>query len=313
LAPGGKGIACIEGSGERMTQVVSIESAMVGFYVPILLGWLYARGRKDVNTKTIAQLLIRIFLPALLFVSIYEKKATDFTISVLAALAVVTCAVTARLLLREPEFVLSSMYTNAGYLPIPLAYSLWGSGGVAYVALYILGNNTTSNVIAPLIAGRSLRRSLKYIVYFPPLYAIVAALILGNLRVDVPEPVMYVAERLGLVAPPLALVLLGMEFASARVEIRSALKVGLLRAVVMPPVLIVGGMLAGFTGLSLHVLVLESIMPPAVSNVVLAADLGMNSKHVASIVLTLTAVSTLVFIPLFFAAHTLGLLSNLFG
>jgi len=296
-----------------MVQVVSIESALVGFYVPILLGWLYARGRGDVDTKTIAQLLIRIFLPALLFVSIYEKKATDFTIPILAATAVVTCAMVACLLLREPEFILPSMYTNAGYLPIPLAYSLWGSGGVAYVALYILGNNTVSNVIAPLIAGRSLKRSLKYIVYFPPLYAIVAALVLGNLRIDVPEPVMYVAEKLGLVAPPLALVLLGMEFASAKLELRSALKVGALRIIMMPLILVVGGVIAGFGGLPLHVLVLESIMPPAVSNVVLAADLGMDSKHVASIVLTLTAVSTLVFIPLFFAAHTFGLLSDLFG
>lgn len=281
--------------------------AMLGFYVPLVLGWLYGRRSKEAlaGSKAIAQLLVYLFLPALIFTSLYGKSVGEgLAIPIVASTSVALGALMARLLLKKPEYVLTCMYPNAGYLPIPLAFSLWGEKGVAYVALYVLGNNPTANALAPLLAGRGLREGVRRMLLFPPLHAVALAILLNVTHVIVPAPVLNTVARLGLVAPPLALVLLGMKFAESRVELSSSARVYSLRLGLVMPLAFSLAMLCGLGDLPLKVVLLELLMPPAVSNVALASELGMDSARVASIVVTLTLFSTLVVVPafLFYAA-----------
>lgn len=279
----------------------SLVDALVSFYIPLALGCAYAKLSSAAarGAKTVAQLLVYIFLPSLIFVSLYGRTihAQGAVIPVLAFTAVIVGAALARLVYRAPEYVLPCMYPNAGYLPIPLAYSLWGDEGVAYVALYIVGNNPTANTLAPLVAGGGLRNGLKRMVRFPPVYAVVAALVTTALGIEVPRPLLGALAKLGAVAPPLALVLLGMEFASAKLNAKDALRVGVLRLVIVAPAILAAALALNVQGIAMKVLALELVMPPAVSNVALASELGLDSKKVANIVVTLTLVATLIFVP----------------
>jgi len=276
--------------------------AMLGFYVPLALGWLYGKRSKEAlaGSKVIAQLLVYLFLPALIFTSLYGKSVGEgLAVPIVASTSVALGALMARLLLKKPEYVLTCMYPNSGYLPIPLAFSLWGKEGVAYVALYVLGNNPTANALAPLLAGRGLREGVRRMLLFPPLHAVALAILLNVTHVIVPAPVLSTVARLGLVAPPLALVLLGMKFAESRVELSSSARVYSVRLGLVMPLAFSLAMLCGLGDLPLKVVLLELLMPPAVSNVALASELGMDSARVASIVVTLTLLSTLIVVPAF--------------
>ncbi len=198
----------------------TILEALLGFYTPLAISFLYGKVRKppEVVSQELSKILLYFFLPALLFSSSYTKAVregilTFIPLTILSATIVLTLLPISWLIFnKEVEMVMTSIYPNAGYLPIPVAISLWGGEAVAYVGFYILGSNAMSNIIIPLLSsGKKIRKGLKRLVTFPPLYAISLALLLASLHVIIPSEIISVLWNLGSVAPTLALIVLGLD------------------------------------------------------------------------------------------------------
>ncbi len=283
--------------------------ALLAFYLPLLLGIAYGRLRRpgDAELTYLSRLILYLLLPFLLFRSTYAKASLGVTLEslslpLLASLIVLASGAAAHLAFKgRVEEVMTTMYSNAGYLPLAVALPLWGEPGVADVGFYILGNNTTANAAIPLLSSRGdWRAGLRKLAFFAPLYGIVAGTLLGALHVPVPGAVITAARYMGDAAPTMALIVLGLEFSRSLSLSRRGVETYLLHMAVAAP------LVAAFARLGLlpsplefKVALLEALMPSAVSNVVLAREFGLDAGEVSEIVVTSTLLASFTSIPAF--------------
>ncbi len=282
--------------------------ALAAFYLPLFLGVVYGRLRtpSDAELTYLSRLVLYLLLPFLLFRSTYAKASQGITLSslslpLLAALVVLSSGAAAYLLFGSLEEVMTTMYSNAGYLPLAVALPLWGEPGVADVGFYILGNNTTSNTLIPVLSSREgLAAGLRRLAYFAPLYGIAAGTLAGIMHIAVPDAVIAASKYLGDAAPTMALIILGLEFSRRLALSRRGVEVYLLHlaiASVLVALFRISGLIPG--RLEFYVAVLEAVMPSAVSNVVLAREFGLDAGRVSEIVVTSTLLASFTAIPLF--------------
>lgn len=202
-------------------------------------------------------------------------------------------------------FAFSLGIYNWGYIPLPLAMTLFDRGTVGVLIVHNLGTEIAfwsfGTVMLSGLAGGSVGKKLLN----PPLVAIIGALVLNALggRGLVPEFLLSTAKLLGDCAIPMGLVLIGATIADHIHEFHSAsgwrmmgvacvLRLGLLPLAFL--------LLARYLPCSIElkrVIVLQAAMPTAVFNVLMAKHYGGDPPTALRIVLSTTAVSLLT-IPL---------------
>lgn len=278
---------------------------IVLFYTPLLLGFIfekYVKVSKSFN-KDLSRLVLYVFLPSLLFDSIYTKsiRGSFGELTILTAFAIFTVLfyllISKFLFGKKLELSMTLFYGNAGYLPIPIAYTLWGADAVSLIGFYIIGNNVLSNILIPVLSARDLKKGLDRLKKFPPLYAVFLALILALLKIEIPALILKTVSSVGDLAPSLALLVLGLDIATHGSFDRDGLKVYLARQAFSPLIPLLA-LLIGMKGLPLYVLILEAPMPPAVSNVILAQEYDIRPEKVSRVVLTSTTLAVLITIPI---------------
>ncbi|QOJ79519.1 AEC family transporter [Infirmifilum lucidum] len=275
-------------------------------YIPIAIGLLLGAYLKPGERELafFSRVVLYVFLPALLFLSTYNRllKVSEprlLNLSALSALGVLLTFALTRSLREDREIVLTSMYANAGYVPVGIAHALWGEEGVSSVGFYILGNNSLSNSIAPLLSGRG-RTALslvRRILLFPPVTAVILGASSGIARLPLPDPVLPTLKSLSDAAATVALLQLGLEFGQRPGFDVEGLRAYLYRLAIVIPLTVLFVKTGLLGGVDRGVAILESVMPSAVSCVPISRELGFDSGRVARIVFTSTLVSTLVALP----------------
>lgn len=179
-------------------------------------------------------------------------------------------------------FALSVGICNYGYLPLPLAQTLFSPGTVGVLFVLNIGVELAMWLVGlALVSGRSWRDGWRHVVN-PPVLAIVGTLVLNALvpRSAVPAAVMTGARLLGQCAIPLGLILIGATLADLLPDLRDRRGVRLVTVALgvrlgVLPLLILG--LAGVPALSgevREVLLLHAAMPAAVFPIVMARHFG---------------------------------------
>jgi predicted permease len=268
-----------------------------------LLGWWLA-GRSHIDLPTLSNLALMVTSPALMFSVLGGAEADFESWGVLVAgtlwIAVGTAALAALYLGLSGSgrrgLLLPAIFWNAGNLTLPLARLAYGDAGleaaaVIYVTVAIL-NSTVGLWIAKGENG------LSEIVRMPLAYGSVGGLALAISGQTLPRLVMEPIEMLGAMAIPLLLLNLG-------IHLRRLVLRDIRHTVVVVAIRVVGGAtcavlfiaLFGVSGVERKVLLLASIMPAAVINVIIAQRYSTDPSLVASAVALGTAIS-LVTIPL---------------
>ena len=279
----------------------SIIYALAKLYLPLILGLIYGLAARpsEQGSRVISSVVINLLLPFLLFASIYGRTFEEGgALTLVAVASVIVTALVFHVIVGKPEYTLVAMKANTGYLPIPIAYSMWGPEGVTYVAFYMLGSVTVSNVLAPLIIKEPLKKSLKRLLKFPPLYAILAALLASMQGFSMPDRVLELISGIGAAAPILAILLLGIDFSREMRFNIGDLSIYFSRSIISLALAAVVAAIYKISSVPLYVLLLESLSSPAISNVALANELGMNAKEVARIVMGLTIFVSAIVLPM---------------
>ncbi|RLE98143.1 MAG: hypothetical protein DRJ57_03840 [Thermoprotei archaeon] len=281
----------------------AIASALLELYIPLALGMAYAALIRpdDSFARSLSRALLYSFLPLLLFSSVYRRQpgslARDFAAVAATALIVIASSLSSSYLLTrgDRELMLLSTYVNAGYLPIPIAYVMWGVDSLPLVGFYILVNASVGYTLAPLLLTGKLRSGLKALARYPPLYAIMAGLLLPLAGVRLPDAVLSPISRVGSAAPYVALFVLGVQAFKTGVKLDvDSLKVMATRFLIAPLVASLAAPAYVEPGsLVYRVALLEASMPPAITNVVLANVYGQHPERVAKVVFTLTLLAAL--------------------
>jgi predicted permease len=272
-------------------------------FLIVLLGWWLA-GRSRMDLSTLANLALMVTSPALMF-SVLAGAEVDFeSWGVLVGgtlwIALGTAALAALYLWfagsGQRGLLLPAIFWNAGNLPLPLARLAWGDAGLEAAAVIFVTVAILNSTVGLWIAKGE--NGLFEIARMPLAYGSIGGLALAISGQTLPRVIMEPIEMLGAMAIPLLLLSLGM-------HLRTLALRDIRHTVVIVAIRVVGGAccavlfisLFGVSGVERKVLLLASIMPAAIINVIIAQRYSRDPALVASAVVLGTLIS-LVTIPL---------------
>ncbi len=283
--------------------MASLLETVVPVFSVVLLGcWLAGRSRIDL--PTLSNLALLVTSPALMF-SVLGGAEADFAswgvlVSGTLWIALGT-AVLAALYLRfagsgRRGLLLPAIFWNAGNLTLPLARLAYGDAGLEAAAVIFVTVAILNSTVGLWIAKGE--NGLSEIFRMPLAYGSVGGLALAISGQTLPRFVMEPIEMLGAMAIPLLLINLGMHLRNLALrDVRHTVVVVAIRIVGGATCAVLFISLLVVSGVERKVLLLASIMPAAVINVIIAQRYSTDPSLVASAVVLGTAIS-LVTIPL---------------
>ena len=286
------------------------------FYGFILAGYLIARlsGMGQPVNKYLNSLLINVLIPILVFYAFLTSAPTssvEIPIFLVIAVAIHLLGPMLMVLrLKSTEInnqtkgslLICSTFNNALFVPLPLALMFLGSTAIPFVILFSLTQMTLfvsfGSVMGAIFSGREpgLRRIVKDALSFPPLLAAILSLVLLLLNVGLPLDVAQVLSYNSSITTYLALVSVGLgvgvRFSLA--DVRRALNVVAIRQLIIPIITLPLVLFSSLSMIPSQVLLLESLMPPAILTVVYASEFDLDVEIAA----TTVTVGTLLLLPL---------------
>jgi predicted permease len=285
--------------------------------LPIFLisGTAYLIGKYlSIDSRTVGRLVFYFFSPVLVFNLITQSQLpfTEMIMTAAYATAVmIACGLLAMVggLVFHLErraliaVVLVSMFANNGNFGLPLISFAFGPAALAHSSIYFVTSGVLVNSLGVLIASLghlNIKNSLLGLLKIPTIYALAAALLTVRFNLTLPLPL---ERSISLVAGgtvPMMLVLLGLELQKAQWtrNLRGLALGTSVRLLAGPVIGLIMASLFGMTGSAKQGSVLESAMPSAVINTVLATEYNLDSSLVTGTILLTTLLSPLTLTPL---------------
>ncbi len=284
----------------------TVITPVIKIFGVLAVGLAFRRYSK-LDARPITDLAMQVFVPCLAFSSIMSHKIELVDFSAMVGSSVFTVAGTGVLALVTFKvfgvsgrgLLIPVMFLNSANLPFPLVEDIYGAPGLFRGVLYYTATSVLIFSLGIYIVSRS--TDLRELVRVPVLPAVALAMTFNFTGVKPPEALTGIVDIMGQAAIPLILFVFGYTLYSVKV---SHLKVTLLCSVLR----VGGGLLTGILaiwlldidGLNRDIVLIYSIMPSAVVNVIISKKYEADPEVVASTVFLTTAVS-LITIPLMLA------------
>jgi hypothetical protein len=274
-----------------------------GILFPIFLiaaaGFLFTKFF-SLSIETLVRIVTDLFMPILVFYSLYMSDVAPRTIASLAGVTsfvvfalVLLAAGYSKLFKIDPKyFIPPIIFMNSGFLGIPLM-KLWG--GIAPMNYIVVYDQIQTIYIFTLgiliVTGGFSARGFKEMVKSPMLWAIVAGFLFNFLAVPIPDFLLRTLDFGGSAAGPLSIFALG-----ASLNMRKfTLDIHLVAALLLRTV---GGFLVGWLGCILFnitgpvktVVLVASMLPSAVLSFVLPERYGVKADFPGAVVLISTVI-----------------------
>ena len=284
------------------------------FFLPILnafiiiaIGYVIYR-TIGFDQKRISDLLIYVTGPCLIFTSLYTQKfvlADFFALAFAAIVIVLNCGLAMKLLLMSQKIksngmMLPAMFMNSGYLGFPVTLFALGEVGLAMAVIFDAVESMIHFTIGIFLvqdASKRKRERAAQILMIPLIYAVVLGIGLNLMHFQAADIVIQPLKLIGSITIPLALIALGARLGELKVFSWKIPALALFVRFVL-------GFAIGFafvqlfniTGLVRAVILLLSVMPPAVNSFVLNQKFGKHedSEAAASAVFIGTLLSFIV-------------------
>ena len=277
-------------------------ATIVPVFSIVALGYWIA-SRREMHLPTLSDLTILIASPCLMF-SVLSGADVDLgRWSTLFGAAVFTMLATGGIALlysrtaggHRHGIVLAAVFWNSGNMGLACARLAFGPEGLASAAiLYVTVAIFTSSIGIWIAKGEN---GFGEVLKMPLFYASVGGLALGVAEVAHPRMLMEPIEMVGATAIPLMLLNLGFQLRRLEVDdVRHALAAVGIRVVGGFACMLLFVELFDVRGVDAQVMMLHSVMPAAVINVVFAQRYDRDPALVASAIVIGTLLS-LVTIP----------------
>ena len=296
-------------------DVLGFSFSVTGPIFVILALGVYLRRTGMLNDGFIeggSRIVFNIGLPALLFISISKTEFGETTnLGVIAfdllgtMLVFVLLEWVAQRWVQPPQdrgvVVQGGYRSNMGIIGLAYCVNAYGEAGLVASSLYLGLVTILFNILAVITLSRSLHkrqgvgRMLRGIVTNPLIIGIVLALPVSWLQIPLPKIALQSGKYFADLTLPLALLCTGasLNFRSLRLEMTNTALAGLSKLVLVPLLFALGGILAGFRGVDLGVLLLMSSAPTAAAIYVMVRAMGGNATLAANIIALTTVGSIL--------------------
>jgi predicted permease len=280
--------------------------------LPIFLaagaGYALARFLK-LNPRPLSQVIFYIFSPSLVFTLIRTSKLDNgdilkmisFAVTLILLLGAITLVV-GRLMRLEKKLLaaslISTMFMNAGNFGLSVVLFAFGENSLAYSSLFFVSSSVLINTLGVIVASlgsASLRQAVINLLKLPALYALVLGFVFLETGWTLPTSIEKATQVLGNAAIPGMLVLLGMQLQIVRWKGFGAplTLVNVMRLIVSPVLAIGLSRIFQLNGHAFQAGVLESAMPSAVLNIVVATEFDARPEFVTAAVTTTTLLSAI--------------------
>jgi predicted permease len=306
----------------------------VNIIIPIMLiiaAGFGARQIRLIGPEGIKQgnrLVFYIFLPLLLFSSIRDSQigvVADPTTILYAVVTVSLCFLLLFFLVprvvkkRETSGVLIQGIARANYAiyGIPLVMMIYPESDISIAAVMVICIipiiNVFSTVALMMYNGvrKSARDIVKGVLYNPLIIGTILGLAFLLLRIQLPHLIDVPVRKLGAVASPFALFLLGANIDFSRVKTNLRLLTGAVaaRLIAVPVIFLTGAVLIGIRDVNLAALIALYASPTAVSSYPMTQQFGGDVELAAQQVVFTTAFSGVTIFVWLFLLKTMGFLA----
>ncbi len=303
--------------------VIALNQILIMFLI-MLLGF-FCYKIKILNHETnrkLSDFLLLIVNPLLIFNSYQREFNKELLLGleisfVLAFVSHLVAMGAARLVIRgknKQDISLerfSAVYSNCGFIGIPLINSLFGSEGVFYLTAYLTVFNVliwTHGVV--LMTGQKDMKAILKTLVSPTFIAIIAGLVLFLINVRIPEVLYRSMDYVASMNTPLAMIIAGATMAQSQLK-KVLLKgriylVVIMKQLVIPAILVILFHKLPIDNMILTTTVIAAGCPVAATGMLFA--LRFNKNHLyASELYSVSTVTSLVTIPIlmFFAGFFL--------
>lgn len=316
-------------------SAIIVLGQMVVLFSMIVAGFIVCRKGvlSEETSGQLSKLVVNLFNPLLIVNSVLtptqevtgEKMLMNVLLVCVYFVIVFVCGLVAVLLLRPVVhqrglYLMMMVFSNVGFMGIPVVQSIYGKAAVVYVAVYVLGYNALLYSLGSILAERSAAKfrgqalsrqgsvwqSVKKILN-PGVIASLAAILVLLLKIQVPTFVGTFFDYMGNVTIPLSMMLIGASV--AKMDVKDILGdvrmyVFLLLKMLLFPlfVLLIFRNLLNFWNLSVDsvlfgIFILEMGMPVGNVTALIAQEKGADPKFCSKGIVLSTLVSILT-IPL---------------
>lgn len=281
----------------------------------LIAGTGYVLGKiTHMDPRPISQVVFYIFSPCLLFSLLTTNRLSGGEISQVIGFATISTLLLGLitliigLALRVPRpmlagVLLGSMFMNSGNFGLPVVLFAFGETALSYASLYFVTISILTYSLGAVIASmgkENLVKSVANLLRVPVVYGLVLALVFLITGWQVPAPIARTAKVLGDASIPGMLILLGLQLRTVvwtRHPVPLSLASGM-RLLIGPLLSLALAPLFGLTGSAHQAIILESAMPAAVSNILIATEFNAEPPFVSAVVLATTLITPLTLTPL---------------
>jgi predicted permease len=287
-----------------------LASTFANNILPILLigGAGFALGKTlHIDPRSLGRVVFYVFSPVLIFNLLLQNRLKmDEAICVIAAMGFITYLLGTLLKLERPvmtSILITTMFANTGNYGLPLVAFAFGEEALSYAGIYFVTTTLLFYTVGVLIASlghMSLKDAMLGLLKIPTLYAVLLAVLVNSLGIQLPGPLVRAVDLAAGGTIPLMLILLGVEL--TRVQLTGSVRAMelsvALRLLVAPLVALLLAGLFGLNGYARQGSVTEAAMPSMVSATVLATEYQLDSRLVTAIIFISTLLSPLTLTPL---------------
>lgn len=285
-------------------MLASLSAILAPVFIVAGIGYLWARKGFDYPTEFVARMVMTVGTPSLVL-STLSRTALQADAFLGMAGACSLCLVGMALVgwgvcrvSGQPWRVLlpAFMFPNTGNMGLPISLYAFGEHGLALAVAFFLTLSVFQFTLGLAISGTA--ASLKAFARNPIVISLAGAMPIIFLDVELPRWLANTVDLLGGMSIPLMLLTLGVSLASLRLRhVGSGLLLGGLRIVLGAAVGWVVGQALGMGELERAVLMVQSSMPVAVFNYLMAVRANRAPEQVANLVMCSTVLS-FVWLPL---------------
>lgn len=267
----------------------------------IMLGVICSKTRiiSDETNKDLSKFVLQVVNPVVIFISyqtdyhfeLVKNLLITFVLSLVSFAVMIAAAYifVRRKEERETEIErFSSIYSNCGFMGIPLINALFGMEGVFYLTAFITVFNLivwTHGII--LISGeRSFKKVIK-VFYSPTVIAIVLGIITFFMQLRLPDVPVKALEFISELNTPLAMIVSGVTMAGTNavnlLKNKRAFYICFLRLVLLPLILTALLVPMGISDKVCMTVIVAASAPPAAMCTLQCIRYGRNSVYSSEI------------------------------
>ncbi len=303
---------------------ITVGTQVLELFILIAVGYLCGKTKllQEKAIKSITNVVLYIVCPCVIIQNFVRPFDPDMLGGLLttgaAALCIHIVSIAIAMLVfhdKTPErnrvYRFALIFSNCGYMSLPMQQAILGADGVFFGAVYIVVFNIVMWTFGVwLSSGDKKSLSLKKILLNPCIIGMVIGVIIFLTSVPIPEIISKPVGFLADLNTPLPMLIVGFYLSQTR--IRDAFKDGkgficvLFRLIAIPLLAFGGMMLCGIRGTVLITCVIAASAPAAAATTMFAAKFDNDAKLSVNLV-TLSTLLSVITMPLIVGfARTVG-------